>query len=71
MEVENQPINLTEILANCHKEEDVEDANQPLYVDLPSECIRCSWCPGFKGLIEAQVINQHTKKAKSHNLERK
>ena len=53
-------IDLGNILKKCKKED------QPLYIDEGMESIACSWCPGFKGSIEVQVINQHTTRSRSH-----
>ena len=61
-----EPVPLDEILKKCHKEDSVQEDNQPLYIDAESESIKCHWCTLFKGSIEARVINQHVKTSKTH-----
>ena len=62
-------VNLSAVLVKCNREDGVE--KQPLYIDEGLECIRCTWCPNWKGSQETKVINQHTKSSKSHDLERR
>ena len=59
-------VDLGVVLAKARKEENVPD--QPLYVDEAEETIKCRWCTSFKGSQELKHINQHTKKAVSHQL---
>ena len=54
-------------MARCDKEE-VPD--QPLYIDEMDECVKCSWCPPWKGSRMAKVINQHMRKSVSHSKAR-
>jgi len=60
------PVYLDKILEKCMKEENIDNEDQPLYIDDENECIKCQWCSLFKGSIEVRVINQHVKTAKSH-----
>lgn len=55
------------ILGKCTKE-NISDCDmiQPLYIDDGEEAIKCTWCPDWKGSIEAKVINQHIKTSASH-----
>ena len=64
-----KPVDLSGVLVKCKREDDVEE--QPLHVDEGLECIKCTWCPDWKGSQETKVINQHTKTAKSHERERR
>ena len=52
------------MLSKCKKEEDIEDDEQPLYIDWELDLIKCGW---FKGSTEPRVVNQP---AKCHLLER-
>ena len=45
-------------IEKCHKEETEE---QPLYVDAGEECIKCKWCPEWKGSQQVKRVNQHCK----------
>ena len=54
------------MLQKCVKEENVTLEDQPLYIDVETESIRCRWCSLFKGSIEVRVINQHVKTSNSH-----
>lgn len=60
---------LDKILMKCNKEE-VDEEEQPIYINWEEETIKCKWCSLFKGSIEARVINQHMKTAKTHIRER-
>ena len=62
-------VNLSAVLGKCNREDEVE--KQLPYIDKGLECIKCTWCPNWKGSQETKVINQHTKSAKSHDLERR
>lgn len=63
---------LGQILGKCDKE-DVEccgiipPPDQPLYQDESCDKIKCRWCPNWIGSAEPRVINQHVRKAASHN----
>ena len=57
---------LSKVFEKCNKEDMEEDAEQPIYICIEEESIKCKWCPGFKGSREARVVNQHTKNSKSH-----
>lgn len=61
-------IDLTDRLIHCFKEDNVE--SQPLYIDTPDECIKCSWCPSWNGSQEVKRVNQHCKRDKSHQKAR-
>jgi hypothetical protein len=65
-----QSLLYSNILSRCQKEEDIEDNEQPLYIDLELDLIKCGWCHHFKGSTEPRVVNQHVKTAKCHLLER-
>ena len=56
-------VHLDERLKKCFQEE-VED--QPLYIDIPDECIKCTWCPSWSGSQEVKRVNQHCKRDKCH-----
>ena len=49
----------------------MSEEDQPLYIDIETESIKCKWCGLFKGSIEARVINQHSRSSKAHLKERK
>ena len=61
-----EPVPLDKILKKCHKEDSLQEDDQPLYIDAESESIKCRWCSLFKGSIEPRVINQHVKTSKTH-----
>jgi len=65
-----KPICLEGILSKCRKEDGLAEDNQPLYIDMESESIKCKWCANFKGSIETRVINQHVKTSRTHIKER-
>ena len=60
------PVCLDKVLEKCIQEDSIDKEDQPLYIDDETECIKCRWCGLFKGSVEARVINQHVKTAKSH-----
>ena len=57
---------LSSVLEKCTKEAEVNEEEQPIYICVEEETIKCRWCTGFKGSREARVINQHIKSAKTH-----
>lgn len=57
---------LEKILAKCNKENDIEEDDQPLFIDVGMEAVMCKWCPTWNGSQKIKVINQHTKTSKSH-----
>ena len=61
-----EPVLLDKILKKCHKEENIQEDDQPLYIDDESKSIKCHWCRLFKGSIEVRVLNQHAKTSKTH-----
>ena len=65
-----EPVVLAVVLEKCTKEANIEDDDQPVYVCVEEELLKCKWCAGFKGSQEARVINQHIKSFKSHLHER-
>ncbi len=54
------------VLARCQRE-DVTDQPEPLYIDECEGTIKCAWCPSWKGSIGVKVVNQHVRKAVSHD----
>jgi hypothetical protein len=55
------------LLGKCTKEDISDrDVSQPLYIDDGEEAVKCTWCPDWKGSIQAKIINQHVKTSASH-----
>ena len=52
---------LEKIMAKCNKENDIEEDDQPLFIDREMEAVMCRWCPTWNGSQKVKVINQHTK----------
>ena len=61
---------LQKVIAKCNKENDIEEDNQPLFIDWAMEAVMCKWCPTWNGSQKVKVINQHTKASKSHQVAR-
>jgi len=66
-----ESLSLDKILSKCNPEDGLEKDDQPLYIDLETESVKCRWCSLFKGSIEPRVINQHVKSSKTHLKERR
>lgn len=58
------------MLATADKE-NIEDEDEPLYIDKKDNVIKCFWCKQFCGSKMLKHVNQHTRKSVSHLQARK
>ena len=58
-------------LANTVKEVGLSNDDQPLYIDLEDNLVKCKWCgKNFAGSNQVRCINQHVRKSVSHRRAR-
>ena len=46
------------------------EVEQPLFIEESSNKTKCFWCPTWVGSDTVKVVNQHVRKAVSHQLAR-
>ena len=65
-------VKLDLVLRKCDKEgvDESMEVEQPLFIDESVQKIKCSWCPTWVGANTTKVVNQHIRKAVSHQLTR-
>jgi len=58
-------------LANTVKEVGLSSDEQPLYIDIEDNLVKCKWCgKNFAGSNQVRCINQHVRKSVSHRRAR-
>jgi len=63
---------LDKILAASVKEDGILTEQQPLYIDYDEGKIKCFWCKElFSGSEQLKYVNQHVRKAATHQKKRK
>jgi len=45
-----ESLSLDKILSKCNPEDGLEKDDQPLYIDLETESVKCRWCSLYLGI---------------------